>query len=171
MRTYIKNRRRAQLRVESLEAKTLLSTASVVHPVAHHVSHAPIVAQATATFTGTLAGHYSSVHAPHFAYIQSFATSGTLTGVGSTHLYGTLFVRPSAPAGRALGRLVMRNSGGTMIVNVYASGTPGDYSYRVAHAYRSDTGFKGATGTLTITLSPTFVVPYYTYGRSTMTFS
>jgi hypothetical protein len=171
MRAFIKNRRRTQLTVESLEGKTLLSTASAMHHLAHHATAAPIVTHATSAFTGTLTGPYSSVHVPSFAYIQSFATSGTLTGLGSTHLYGTLFVRPSAPAGKPVGQVVMHNSGGTMIVNVFSSATAGTYSYKVALAFGSDTAFKGDTGALTITLSPNFSVPYYTSGQSTMTFS
>ena len=170
MRTKIKNPRRTHLRVELLEGKTLLSTGSTTHPAAHRLSAAPIVAQVSA-FSGTLTGRYSSVHAPHFAYILSYANSGVLSGVGSTHLYGTLFVRPSAPAGHFDGRLLMFNHGGMMIVDVYQSATPGTYSYRVAHARGNDTGFTGQTGTLVITQTPTFTVPYYTAGHSTMTFT
>jgi hypothetical protein len=80
MRTHTKNRRRAQLCVESLEGKMLLSAGSVMHQVAHHA--APIVAQAA--FSGTLTGRYSDVHAPFFADIQSYTASGTLSGIGST---------------------------------------------------------------------------------------
>jgi hypothetical protein len=166
MRTYIKNRRRTQLCVESLEGRALLSAGAVAHHVSHHVAVAP----ANAAFTGTLTGHYSEVHAPYFANIESFATSGTLTGIGSAHLYGTLFVRPSAVAGRLLGRLLVRNHGGGMILNVYASGTAGAYSYKVARAGGSDAGFRHDTGSLRITLNPTFSVPYYTSGDATMTF-
>jgi hypothetical protein len=171
MRTYTRNRRRTQLGIESLEGKTLLSAGSVMQHLAHHVSTAPVVAQATPAFTGTLTGPYSNVHVPNFAYIQSYSTSGTLTGVGSSHLYGTLFVRPSAPAGRFEGQLLLRNHGGSMILNVFASGTAGTYSYKVALAHGTDSAFKGDTGTLTISLNPTFSVPYYTAGQSTMTFT
>ena len=76
MRTYTKNYRRGQLRVESLEGKTLLSTGSVMHHVAPHVAVAPIVAQAT-PFSGTLQGSYSNVNVPGFSHILSYATSGT----------------------------------------------------------------------------------------------
>jgi len=171
MRNYTKNRRRPQLRVESLEGKTLLSAGSVMHHVAQHVAAAPIVAQAAAAFSGTLTGPYSSVHAPYYAYIQSYSTSGTLSGVGSTHLYGTLIVRPHTPAGRFDGQLVLRNSGGTMILNVYASGTPATYFYKVVVARGSDAPFKGGSGSLTIAQSPTFSVPYYSYGQSRMAFT
>ncbi len=58
-----------------------------------------------------------------------------------------------------------------MILRVFASGTPGTYSYSVARAGGSDAGFRGDTGTLTTTLTPSFSVPYYTYGRATMTFA
>jgi hypothetical protein len=163
MRTYIKNRRRTQLRVELLEGKTLLSAGAV----AHHVAPA----QATSAFTGTLTGHYNAVHAPFFANIENFVTAGTLSGIGRTHLYGTLFVRPSAPAGWVLGRLFMHNNGGGMTIKVFTSGTPETYSYQVVGAGGSDAGFRGDTGTLTITLSPNFRVPYYTSGHATMTFA
>jgi hypothetical protein len=171
MQTYTKNRRRTQLRVESLEGKTLLSTGAVMHELAHHVKAVPIVADATAAFSGTLTGHYSNVHVPFFANIQSYAASGTLSGVGSTRLLGTLFVRPGAPAGRLLGQLVMRNNGGSMIVNVFASAAPGTYTYKVPRASGNDTPFKGGSGTLMITQSPTLSAPYYSQGQSTMTFT
>ena len=166
MHTRDKNRRRVPLQVESLEGKTLLSGVS---PMAHPTVAAIVAAQAT--ITGTLTGPYSSVHAPFFAYIQSYNTTGTLTGVGSTHLAGTLFVRPSTPAGRFVGQFLVLNSGGSMILNVFASGATGIYSYHVAIANGSDAGFKGDMGTLTITQMPTFSVPYFTDGQSTVTFS
>jgi hypothetical protein len=171
MRTSTNNRRRTQLRVELLEGKTLLSTGSAMHEAAHHVTAAPIVAQAAAPFSGTLAGRYSNVFAPYFAYILNYATSGTLSGPGSTHLAGTLFVRPGAPAGRFDGRLVLHNPGGTMILNVYSTATLGTYTYKVAFAGGSDTSFRGGTGTLTINQTPTIRVPYYVSGHATMTFS
>jgi hypothetical protein len=171
MQTYTKNRRRMQLQVESLEGKTLLSTGAVMHELAHHVKAAPIVADATATFSGTLTGQYSDVHVPYFANIQSYVASGTLTGTGSTRLAGTLLVRPSATPGRSFGQLVMHNNGGSMIINISVSGTAGTYTYKVAHAHGNDTAFKGGTGTLMITQSQTFSVSYYSQGQSTMTFT
>jgi hypothetical protein len=165
------HRRRTTLCVESLEGKTLLSSGGLMHHVAPQVTAAPLITQATAAFSGRLTGRYSNVHAPHFAYIQSFLTSGTLTGTGSTKLVGTLFVRPSAPAGHFTGQLVMRNNGGSMILNVFASGTPGTYTYKVAVAFGSDSAFKGSTGTLTTALSPTFTAPYYSQGNATLTFA
>jgi hypothetical protein len=171
MRTYTKNRRRTQLRVESLEGKTLLSPGAVMHELAHHVKAVPVVADATAAFSGTLTGPYSDVHVPFFANIQSYADSGTLSGTGSTRLVGTLFGRPDAPAGRSDGQLVMRNDGGSMIVRVFTSATAGTFTYKVAHAGGSDTAFKGGTGTLIITQSQTFSAPYYSQGQSTMTFT
>jgi hypothetical protein len=171
MRTSTNNRRRTQPRVESLEGKTLLSTGLVTQSAAHHVAAAPMVSQATSTFTGTLSGRYSNVYAPYFAYILNYATSGTLTGPGSTHLAGTLFVRPGAPAGRFDGRLVLHNPGGSMILNVYSTATLGTYTYNVAFAGGSDTPFRGGTGTLTVQQTPTLRVPYYVQGHATLTFS
>jgi hypothetical protein len=130
-----------------------------------------MVSQATSAFTGTLTGRYNNVYAPGFAYILNYATSGTLTGPGSTHLVGTLFVRPGAPAGRFDGRLVLHNPGGSMILNVFSTATLGNYTYQVAFAGGSDAPFQGGTGTLTIKNNPTFHVPFYTSGHATMTFS
>jgi hypothetical protein len=171
MRTYTKNRLRTQPRVESLEGKALLSAGSAMQHAAHHVSSAPIIAQAIPAISGTLTGPYSDVHVPFFADIQSYSTSGTLTGVGSTHLYATLFVRPGAAAGRFAGQLLMRNNGGAMIVNVFQSAVAGTYSYRVALASGSDSAFRGGTGTLIITQMPTFMAHNYSFGQSTMTFT
>ena len=171
MQTYTNKRRRTQPRVESLEGKSLLSTGAVMHELAHHVKAAPIVADAAATFSGTLTGHYSDVHVPYFANIQSYFASGTLTGTGSTRVAGTLFVRPSAPAGRLLGRLVMHNAGGSMTVKVSVSASAGTYTYTVAHARGNDLQYGGGSGTLVITLSPTLNVPYYSQGQSAMTFT
>ena len=171
MQTCTQNRRRTQPRVETLEGKTLLSSGSVMHHIAHHVTAAPIVSQATAAFSGTLTGSYSNVPVPFFANIQSYATAGTLSGVGDTRLLGTLFVRPGAPVGRFVGQLLMRNDGGSMIVNVFQSATPGAYSYKVALANGTDAAFKGGTGTLVITQTPTFSSRFFAYGQSTMTFS
>src|ERR1700758_1053657 len=131
MRTYAKNRRRAPLRVESMEGRTLLSTGSAMQQVAPHVTAAPIVAQAPA-FSGTLMGSYSNVNVPGFSHLLSYATSGTLSGVGSTRLPGTLSVRGGARPGRLLGQFLMRNNGGSMIVNVFQSAMPGNYTYNVA---------------------------------------
>jgi hypothetical protein len=170
MRIYAKKRRRTQLRVESLEGKTLLSTGLVMHQVAPHVAAAPIVAQATA-FSGTLTGPYSNVDVPGFSHILSYATSGTLSGVGSTRLRGTLFVRGGAGPRRLAGQLLLHNNGGSMTVNVFRSATPGNYTYKVPRARGSDTAFKGGSGELMITQSPTFSVPFYVSGQATMTFT
>ena len=56
-------------------------------------------------------------------------------------------------------------------LQVYQSGTAGTYSYKVVFAHGSDSTFKGGTGTLVITQTPTFTVPYYTYLQSTIMFS
>jgi hypothetical protein len=170
MRANIKNRHRAEPRIESLEGKTLLSTGSLMHRVARPVAAAAIVAQA-AQFSGTLTGIYSNAHIPFAGYLLSYTTSGTLSGVGATRLHGSLFARPGARAGRLAGQFFMRNSGGSMIVNVVRSATSGTDSYKVVRATGSDTAFKGGTGQLVISQSPTFSVPYYTSGQATMTFT
>ncbi|HKI18664.1 MAG TPA: hypothetical protein VKA15_12330 [Isosphaeraceae bacterium] len=171
MRTYTKNHRRTDLRVESLEGKALLSAGSAMHQVAPHLTAAQIVTQATAAFSGTLTGPYSNVHVPYAGYILSYATSGTLTGVGSTRLNGTLFVRPGGRAHRLVGQLVIRNDDGSMIVNVFQSAAPGTYAYKVARARGSDTAFNGGSGELMIAQAPTYSAPYYVSGQATMTFT
>jgi hypothetical protein len=169
MRAY-KNRRRAEPRIESLEGKTLLSTAPVLHRAALNLAVAPIVAQA-AQFGGTLTGFYSNAHIPFAGYLLSYSTSGTLSGVGSTRLHGSLFARPGARVGRLAGQFVLRESGGSMIVNVFQSATPGSDRYKVVRASGTDTAYKGGTGGLTISQSPTFSAPYYISGQATMTFT
>ncbi len=171
MQTYTKNRRRTQPRVESLEGKTLLSIGAVMHELAHHVKAAPIVADAIATFSGTLTGHYSDVHVPYFANIQSYSASGTLTGTGSTRLAGTLFVRPSAssgPAGRPDRHAQRRRFDDCQSLRI----GPGRDLHLHSHSSRgNDIEYKGGSGTLMITLSLTLSVPYYSQGQSTMTFT
>jgi hypothetical protein len=171
MQAYLKNRRRTQLRVESLEGKTLLSTGSVMHQVAPHMTAAPIVAQMPAPFSGTLTGMYSNDHAPGFANIFNYRVSGTLTGTGFTRLRGSLFARRRLPTNNLIGQFQMRNTGGAMILNVYRMGTPGTYSYTVVRARGSDTGFLNETGTVMITQNQTFSVPFYSSGQATMTFT
>jgi hypothetical protein len=153
MRVRAENRRRTQLEVESLEGKTLLSTGSVMHHVAANMMTAPMVAQ-DAAFSGTLSGSYGNVNAPGFGHTLSYATSGTLSGPGATRLRGTLILRGRARPGRLVGALLMRNSGGRMIVDVFRSTTVGDYTYRVARARGSDTVFLGGSGNLMITQTP-----------------
>ena len=170
MRTHTRNRRGTPLRVESLEGKTLLSTGSAMQHVAPHMTAAPIVAQATA-FSGTLTGSYSNINVPGFSHLLNYATSGTLSGVGSTHLRGTLSVRGGTRPGRLLGPLQLRNNGGSMIVNVFQSAMPGNYTYTVARARGSDTAFNGGSGTLMITQASTFSAPDYVSGHATMTFT
>jgi len=171
MRSYTKNRRRTQLRVESLEGKVLLSTGSALQHVAPRATAAPMVAQATPAFSGTLTGTYGNVNIPGFSHVLSFAASGALTGVGTTRLHGTLIVPGRVRAGRLVGQLVLRNSGGRMITNVEESATQGSYSYQVARARGIDAGFRGASGTLTITRTQSFNVPFYSSGEETMTFA
>jgi hypothetical protein len=170
MRTYAKNRRRTPLRVEALEGKTLLSAGSAMQHLAPQVTAAPLAAQAAA-FSGTLTGSYSNVDVPGFSHILSYATSGTLSGVGSTRLRGTLFPRGSNRPGRLAGQFRLRNNGGTMIVNVSQTAMPGDYTYSVARARGSDTAFMGASGQLMITQASNFSVPFYVSGQATMTFN
>ncbi len=142
-----------------------------MHQVAPHVAAATVVAQVPAAFSGTLTGSYSNIHIPGFAHILSYNTSGTLSGTGSTHLRGTLIPHGSARVGRLLGVFSMHNSGGSMFLNVYQTATAGDYTYTVARARGTDSGYKGGTGDLTITQMPTFSVPYYVSGQATMTFT
>jgi hypothetical protein len=170
MRTYTKNRRRLQVQVESLEGKCLLSTGSLLDQVAPHVRAAPIVGQQSAVFSGTLTGSYSNVHAPGIPNIVSYVTSGTLIGLGPTRLRGTLSGRLRY-TGQFADQLIMRNSGGSMIVNVFRSATPGTYSYEVVRARGSDTVFVGTRGTLMITQDRTFSVPFFSSGNATMTFT
>jgi hypothetical protein len=170
MQTHTTNRRRTPLRVESLEGKTLLSTGSAMRQVAPHVTAAPIVAQATA-FSGSLSGSYSNINVPGFSHILNYSTSGTLSGVGSTRLRGTLIVPGGVRPGRLVGQLLMRNNGGSMIVNVFQSTMPGNYTDKVARATGSDTALKGGSGELMITQASTFSAPYYVSGQATMTFT
>jgi hypothetical protein len=65
----------------------------------------------------------------------------------------------------------MHNNGGSMIVNLLQSATPGTYAYRIVRARGSDIAFKGGSGELTISQTPTFSVPYYVSGQATMTFT
>jgi hypothetical protein len=167
MQARIKNRRRTELRVESLEGKTLLTAGSVGH---HLASHSVVGAQAAAELSGTLTGIYSNVHIPFAGYLLNYSTSGTLSGVGPTRLHGSIFARPGTPARRA-GQFKMRNSGGSMAVNVFRSATPGAYTYRVVRASGSDSVYKGGSGTLTITQVPTSRFPYYVSGQATMVFA
>ncbi len=169
MRTYARNRRRTPLRVDALEGKTLLSAGSAMRRLAPHVAAAPIVDQA-AEFSGTLTGRYSNVNVPGFSHILSYATSGTLSGVGPTRLRGTLFVRGSIRPGRLVGQFRLRNQGGSMIVDVSQAATPGNYTYRVARARGGDAAFEGGSGTLAISQVSNFSVPFYVSGQATMTF-
>jgi hypothetical protein len=170
MRTYTKNRRRTELRLESLEGKTLLSAGPAMRHVAPEARPAQI-AQPPAPFSGTLMGPYSNLHIPYAGYLLNYATSGTLTGVGPAHLRGSLFLRRLTPRpGRLIGRLVMHNGGGSMTLRVFQTSSSTN-TYTVGHASGSDTAYQGASGTLMITLNPTYRAPYYVSGQATMTFS
>jgi hypothetical protein len=141
-----------------------------MHHVAPHVMAAPIVVQAT-EFSGTLTGPYSNVHVPGIGSFLSYTTSGTLSGVGSTRLRGTLFLRGGSRADRLVGALIMRNQGGSMSVNVFQTAMPGTYSAKVVRARGTDAGFKGASGDLMITLTRSVSAPFFVSGQATMAFT
>ena len=172
MPSFNENRRRTELRVESLEGKALLSTGSGMHHIAPDVRSARIIDQAPGPFSGTLTGPYSNVHIPFAGYLLNYATTGTLTGVGSTHLRGSLFVRgATSRAGRFTGKLALHNVGGSMIIGVIQTDVSGTDTYKVVRAGGGDSVYRGNIGTLTITQNPTMNVPYYISGQATMTFS
>ena len=150
--------------LESLEGKTLLSAGSAMQHVAPRLAAAPIVGQAM-SFRGTLAGSNSDV-----SHVISFDTTGNLIGPGSTDLRGTLFAGGNPRPGRLLGQLLLRNSGGSMTVNVYQSATAGTFTDTVVRARGADTIYQGATGNLKIALSWDFGNPYYFHGQATMEF-
>jgi hypothetical protein len=165
------HRRRRQPLVQPLEGKSLLSGGAAMHHVPAEVAAERISAQVPAPISGSLTGTYSNAHIPFAGYLLSYSTSGTLTGVGSTRLKGSFFVRGKALPGRLLGQFTLHNSGGAMLIKVFQSATAGADTYKVARANGSDTGFKGGSGNLTITDKPTFSAPYYVSGQATMTFT
>jgi hypothetical protein len=171
MRAKIENRRRTCLRVESLEEKTLLSVGFASHPSPRHVMASALVVHAASALGGTLTGIYSNVHIPFAGYLLNYSTSGTLSGVGSTSLHGSIFVRPGAHYGRAIGQFSLHNNGGSMRVRVFQTPTSGTYTYKVVRASGSDFAYKGGIGTLAITQHPTQSYSYYISGQATMTFS
>ena len=65
----------------------------------------------------------------------------------------------------------MRNTSGSMTVNVFRSATPGTYTYKVIRASGSDSAYRAGSGTLTISQVPTRSFPYYVSGQATMTFT
>jgi hypothetical protein len=146
--------------LESLEGKTLLSAGSAMQHVAPRLAAAPNVGEAV-PFGGTLAGSDSDVSVPGISHVVSFKTTGSLAGPGSTHLRGTLFGRGNPRPGRLLGQLLLRNSGGSMTVNVYRSATAGTYTDTVVHAQGADTIYRGATGDLQIAMAWSYNDPYY----------
>jgi hypothetical protein len=111
------------------------------------------------------------VHIPFAGYLLNYATSGTLSGVGSAHLHGSIFARPSTRTARAAGKFFMSNSSGSMTVNVFRSAMPGTYTYKVVRAFGSDSAYKGGSGTLTISQVPTRSFPYFVSGDATMIFN
>ncbi len=171
MQTNNKNRHRSVPRVEALEGKTLLSAGLIVQHAVHHTISASAISQAATSFSGTMTGIYSNVHIPFAGYLLNYSTSGTLTSVGSTHLHGSIFARPGARAGRASGQFVLRNTGGSMTLNVHSSATTGTYNYNVIRATGVDAAYKGGTGVITITQNPTHSYPYFVSGQATMTFA
>jgi hypothetical protein len=153
--------------LESLEGKTLLSAGSAMQHVAPRLAAAPLVVQ-TESFSGTLKGPDSDVSVGGISHVVSFDTTGTLIGPGSTHLRGTLY--GIGNPGRLLGQLFLRNSGGSMTVNVYRSATAGTFTDTVVRARGADTIYLGATGNLKITMSWTFYNPQYFHQQAMMTF-
>jgi hypothetical protein len=169
MRTHAKRRRPTSPQLESLEGKTLLSAGSAMQHLAPRLAAAPIVGQAV-SFRGTLAGSDSDVSVSGVPHVVTFNTSGTLIGPGSTHLSGTLFARGKARPGQLLGRLLLRNNGGSMTLNVYRSATAGTFTDTVVRARGADTTYKGATGNLQIAMSWAFNDPYYLYQQAWIKF-
>ena len=155
--------------LESLEGKTLLSAGSAMQHLAPRLAAAPIVGQAV-SFRGTLVGSDSDVSVSGISHVVSFNTTGTLIGPGSTHLRGTLFARRNPRPGRLLGQLLLRNSGGSMTVNVYQSATAGTFTDTVVRARGADTIYKGASGNLNIAMAWTFNDPYYLHQQAWMKF-
>lgn len=169
MRTHAKCRRPMSPQLESLEGKTLLSAGSAVQHVAPRLAAAPTLGQAV-SFRGTLAGSDSDVSLSGIPHVVSFNTSGTLIGPGSTHLGGTLFSRGSPRPGQLLGQFLLRNTGGSMTVNVHRSATAGTFTDTVVHARGADAIYKGATGTVQIAMSWAYDDPYYLYQQAWIKF-
>jgi hypothetical protein len=155
--------------LESLEGKTLLSAGWAMQHVAPRLAAAPMVGQAV-SFSGTLAGSDSDRSFPGIPHFVNFKTTGTLIGPGSTHLRGTLFARGNPQPGRLLGQLLLRNSGGSMTLNVYRSATAGTYTDTVVRARGADTIYQGASGNLKIAMSWAYNDPYYLYQQAWMKF-
>ncbi len=169
MRTYVKNRRHTLFEVESLEGKIVLSAASAMPSIAPPAETAPLVAEA-ASFSGTVAGSYNVSNVPILSHIMSLSASGMLGGAGQSHVSGKLYEHKSGE-GRLVGQLSVTNSGGSMTLNVYQTGTAGTYLYRVANARGNDAAFRGQKGHLTIAHVQTLSVPFYTSGRAILTFT
>ena len=155
--------------LESLEGKTLLSAGSAMQHVAPRLAAAPIVGQAV-SFRGMLAGSDSDVSYPGMPHVVSFNTAGILIGPGLTHLTGTLVARGNPRPGQSLGQLLLRNSGGSMTVNVYQTATAGTFTDTVVRARGADTIYKGGTGNLKIAMSWAYNDPYYLYQQAWMKF-
>ena len=155
--------------LESLEGKTLLSAGSAMQHVAPHLAAAPLVGQAV-PFRGTLAGSDSDRSFAGISHVVSFKTAGTLIGPGSTRLRGTLITRGNPRPGQSLGQLLLRNSGGSMTVNVYQTATAGTFTDTVVRARGADTIYKGGTGNLQIAMAWTFNDPYYLHQQAWMKF-
>jgi hypothetical protein len=153
--------------LDSLEGKTLLSAGPAMQHFAARLTAAPIFDQAV-SLRGTLAGPDSDVSVAGISHVVSFNTTGTLIGPGLTRLRGTLYSLGNP--GRLLGRLLLRNIGGSMTVNVYRSATAGTFTDTVVRARGADTIYQGATGNLKITMAWTKYNPYYYHQQATMTF-
>jgi hypothetical protein len=169
MRTHAKCRRPMSPQLESLEGKALLSAGSVVQHVAPRLAAAPMVGRAV-SFRGTLAGSDSDVRLSGIPHVVTFNTWGTLIGPGSTHLHGTLSARGNPRPGQLLGQFRLRNTGGSMTLNVYRSATAGTFTNTVVRARGADAIYKGATGNLQIAMSWADNDPYYLYQQAWIKF-
>ena len=169
MRTHAKCRRPMSPQLESLEGKTLLSAGSAMQHLAPRLAAAPMVGEAV-SFRGTLAGSDSDVSLSGIPHVVTFHTSGTLVGPGSTHLHGTLSARANPRPGQLLGQFLLRNSGGSMTLNVHRSATAGTFTDKVVHVRGADAIYKGATGNLQIAMAWAYNDPYYLYQQAWIKF-
>ena len=174
MRYTKRSRRSMPLSVETLEGLTLLSgVAAIHHSVAHPVP--PIQAAATTALTGSFGGPYSIVTLPYYGNIESFAMPGTLGSQGSAHIAGYLHVSGNTPD-NASGYIVETNHGGTMVITISStSASAGSatnvYYYTVNAATGNDRGYRGTTGTVSITLGAVTGSGFsYHHGQGTVAF-
>ena len=132
--------------LESLEGKTLLSAGSAMQHLAPRLAAAPMVGEAV-SFRGTLAGSDSDVSLSGIPHVVTFHTSGTLVGPGSTRLHGTLSARANPRPGQLLGQFLLRNTGGSMTLNVHRSATAGTFTDKVVQRGELTPSIKGRLAT------------------------